>query len=149
MIGVLICAHGSLASELVRTAEKIIGHQDRVSSLSTTNSQSKRQLEIDANNLISELDSGDGVLVFVDSPGGTPANICLEIARERSDVEVISGVNLPMMLVLVERDTKRHVQDLAQAAVLAGRMTIENLSKMINGRTSRTKTVGAKGPKST
>ena len=86
MIGVLVCAHGSLASELVRTVEKIVGHQDQVSCLSTTNSHSRRQLGSEAGKLISELDSGDGVLIFVDSPGGTPANICLEVARKRDDV---------------------------------------------------------------
>ena len=134
MIGVLIAAHGFLAKELLETAEKIIGHQPRVAVLSTSNSRHMHELEQDAGRLVDSLDSCDGVLVMVDSPGGTPANICLKVAHDRTGVEVVSGVNLPMMMSLVDRSEGPTVKELASAALSAGKDTIRNLTDVINGR---------------
>jgi len=103
MIGVLIVSHGLLAAELLKTAEKIIGPQEQVKVLSTSNRNPKKQLRGEAKQLIDSLDSGEGVLIMTDCPGGTPANICLEAARGKSDVRVLCGVNLPMILCLIDR----------------------------------------------
>ena len=128
----LIAAHGSLAKELLETAEEIIGHQANVAVLSTSNSRRKQELKSDVMRLIDSLDSGDGVLVLVDSPGGTPANVCLEAAHDRKGVEVVSGVNLPMMMSLIDRRHGLTVKELAGESLTAGRQTIRNLTDDIN-----------------
>ena len=132
MIGVLIASHGALAMERQKTAEKIIGPQPQVATLSTSG-HPRKQLRDDVERLIASLDSGDGVLVMVDSPGGTPANICLEAARGKDKVEVLAGVNLPMLMCLIDRKDQETVHSLAQSAVSAGKATIMNLTKTING----------------
>ena len=136
MIGVLIASHGALAMELQKTAEKIIGPQPQVATLSTSG-HPRKQLRDDVERLIASLDSGDGVLVMVDSPGGTPANICLEAARGKDKVEVLAGVNLPMLMCLIDRKDQETVHSLAQSAVSAGKATIMNLTKTINGNETK------------
>lgn len=132
MIGVLIASHGLLAMELQKTAEKIIGPQPQVSVL-TTSGRKRKQLRDDVERLIASLDSGDGVLVMVDSPGGTPANICLEAARGKDNVEVLAGVNLPMLMCLIDRKCQETVHSLAKSAVSAGKATIMNLTDAMSG----------------
>lgn len=132
MIGVLIAAHGMLAKELLETAEKIIGRQANVAVLSTSDSRRRQELKSDVVRLIDSLDSGEGVLVLVDSPGGTPANICLEAVHNRADVQVVSGVNLPMMMSLVDRRQGLSIKELALESLSAGRQTIRNLTDDIN-----------------
>jgi len=131
MIGVLIASHGSLASELLKTVEKIIGPQKQVAALSTSKGHQRRQLRDEAKQLIDSLDSGEGVLVMVDSPGGTPANICLEAACGNNGVKVLSGVNLPMLLCLVDRRQGQAIDSLAGAALSAGKMTICDLTDKV------------------
>ncbi len=134
MIGVLIASHGSLAAELLRTAEKIIGPQKQVAALSTSNCCERRQLQKEAKRLIDSLDSGEGVLVMVDSPGGTPANICLEAACGNGGVKVLSGVNLPMLLCLLDRKQGQTIEKLAGTALSAGKRTICDLTDAISDK---------------
>ena len=136
MIGVLIASHGSLAAELLRTVEKIIGPQKQVAVLSTSNCCQRQQLRDEAKQLIDSLDSGEGVLVMVDTPGGTPANICLEAASGNGGVKVLSGVNLPMLLCLVDRRQGQTIDSLAGTALSTGRMTICNLTDKISAKAS-------------
>ncbi len=142
MIGVLIVSHGLLAAELLKTAEKIIGPQEQVKVLSTSNSHQRQQLRDEAKRLIDSLDSGEGVLIMTDCPGGTPANICLEAARGEDDVKVLCGVNLPMLLCLVDRKQGKTIDALAEMALSAGKTTICNLTDVMNGKA---RAPGAKG----
>ena len=134
MIGVLIVSHGSLARELLKTAEKIIGPQEQVRTLSTNNSSQRQQLRDEAKHLIESLNSGEGVLIMTDCPGGTPANICLEAARGKSDVKVLCGVNLPMLLCLIDREQGKTIDAVAEMALSAGKTTICDLTDMMNGK---------------
>ena len=128
MIGVLIVSHGSLADELLKTVEKVIGPQKQVEVLSTSSRCQRQELRDEAKRLIDSLDSGEGVLVMVDSPGGTPANICLEAACGNGSVKVLSGVNLPMLLCLVDRRQGQTIDSLAGTALSTAKMTIRNLT---------------------
>jgi len=136
LIGILIATHGSLAEELLRTAEQIIGPQQQVAFLSTSRPVSRADLEREARALVESVDTGEGVLIMVDAPGGTPANICLNATRGRQRVQVVSGVNLPMLLGLVDRNRKIALRELARRVVDAGRQTIANLTSEINSGNS-------------
>lgn len=131
MIGVLIASHGSLAAELLKTAEKVIGPQKQVAALSTNTRLPRQQLCDEVKQLIDSLDSGEGVLVMVDCPGGTPANICLEAGCGNDAVKVLSGVNLPMLLCLVDRRPGQTLDSLADAALSAAKMTIRDLTDVM------------------
>jgi PTS system mannose-specific IIA component len=97
MVGVVVATHGKLAEELVRTAEAVVGPLKGVKTVgvdtSVPNVREQVQDAIDA------MEQGQGVLVLTDLFGGSPTNLCLQCLAQRH-VEVITGVNLPMLLRL-------------------------------------------------
>jgi len=99
MIGVLITTHGSLGNELIRAAELIKGPLKGVMHISTDQTKGVEDLKKEIGNAIKKLDKGRGVLILTDLFGGTPSNISLSFLKE-GKVEVVTGVNLPMMLKL-------------------------------------------------
>jgi PTS system mannose-specific IIA component len=98
MIGVVIATHGRLAEEILACAEGIVGKLARARAVSIS---SERPIDAAREELaasIREVDDGDGVLVLTDMLGGTPANLALSFLEAR--VDVVTGVNLPMVLKL-------------------------------------------------
>ena len=99
MIGGVIVSHGLLAEELIRTAEMIVGRLPNITAVSidvTTDVETSREQIRQAIELVNH---GSGVIVFTDMFGGTPSNISLSFLKE-ADVEVITGVNLAMLVQL-------------------------------------------------
>ena len=101
MIGVLITTHGNLGNELIKAAELIKGPLTGVLHISTDESKGVEDLKKEIGNAIKKLDKGKGVLILTDLFGGTPSNISLSFLKE-GKVEVVTGVNLPMMMKLSE-----------------------------------------------
>jgi PTS system mannose-specific IIA component len=103
MIGVLITTHGNVGNELIRAAELIKGPLKRVAHVSVDQSKSFEELKKEISAAIKKLDQGQGVLILTDLFGGTPSNLSLALLKP-GKVEVVTGVNLPMMLKI--RDVK-------------------------------------------
>lgn len=101
MIGVLITTHGNLGRELIKAAELIKGPISDISHVSVDQTKDVEDIKKEIGNAIKKLDKGKGVLVLTDLFGGTPSNISLSFMKEEK-VEVLSGVNLPMLLKLSE-----------------------------------------------
>jgi len=99
MIGVLITTHGNLGNELIRAAESIKGTLKDVMHVCVEQSKSVEDLKKEIQGAIKKLDKGKGVLILTDLFGGTPSNISLSFMKE-GKVEVVTGVNLPMLLKL-------------------------------------------------
>jgi mannose PTS system EIIA component len=99
MIGVLITTHGNLGSELIRAAELIRGSLKGIVHVSVDQTKGVEDLKKEISAAIKKLDQGQGVLILTDLFGGTPSNISLSFLKE-GKVEVITGVNLPMLLKL-------------------------------------------------
>jgi mannose PTS system EIIA component len=99
MIGVLITTHGGLGEELIKVAELIRGPLKGVMHISADQTKSAEELKKEISNAIKKLDKGKGVLILTDLFGGTPSNFSLSFLKE-GKVEVVTGVNLPMMLKL-------------------------------------------------
>ena len=97
MVGIVVATHGKLAEELVRTAEGVVGPLARVKTVAVVASEENPR-EVVAR-AIDEMDEGQGVLVLTDLFGGSPTNLCLQCLTARH-FEVITGVNLPMLLKL-------------------------------------------------
>ena len=105
MIAVIIGTHGMFSEEILKSAEMIFGTQENVGSVTFEPGEGVENLVEKYNNLISELDSTDGVLFMVDLFGGSPFNAASMIAMKTDNVEIVTGVNLPMILeVLGSRD---------------------------------------------
>lgn len=97
MIGIVVAAHKKLGTELVAAAEGIIGNLERVESVEFGYDESPEEAVDRLYESVKRVDDGSGVLVFTDMFGGTPTNRSLALLK-RSSIEIIAGVNLPMIL---------------------------------------------------
>lgn len=105
MVGIVILTHGALGLELLRTAEMIIGKQDKVDILSVQNGSSLSDLASSLDSLKEKYQS-DGLLILTDMFGGSPSNVAMAYL-DNKNVEVITGVNLPMLIkaFTIRKDT--------------------------------------------
>jgi mannose PTS system EIIA component len=100
MLGLVVATHGRLAEEMLRTAEAIVGKLEQCEAVSLgAGATSMEDARTHLAEAIARLDTGDGVLVLTDMFGGTPANLALTFL-DGEKVEVVTGVNLPMLLKL-------------------------------------------------
>ncbi len=131
MIGAVIITHGRLAECLVEVAEAIAGRLEKVKVVSVKNSDTTEGIRGQLYGAIKELDE-DGVLIFTDMFGGTPTNIALSLMEE-GRVDVLTGVNLPIILKFVSHRSDKKLAELAlllkgygqSSIVLAGDMLRE------------------------
>lgn len=132
MIGVVIAAHGKLSEELLRTAEAVVGRLDQVRTVNVAASDPEvRHKVADA---IRAVDGGEGVVLLTDLLGGSPTQLCLSFLDERK-VEVVTGVNLPMVLKLVSlRSSGKPIAQLARDLAEAGRNSIGHASELLRGK---------------
>jgi mannose PTS system EIIA component len=98
MVGLVVATHGKLAQEILHTAEGIVGPLERCEAVSIDAAASMEDSRSRLGEAVRRVDAGDGVLVLTDMFGGTPANLALTFLDER--LEVVTGVNLPMILKL-------------------------------------------------
>ncbi len=130
MIGLVIVTHGRLADEFVSALEHVVGPQKLVETVCIgpdDNMESRRQDIIDA---VGKVEIGGGVIVLTDMFGGTPSNLAISILEE-ANIEVIAGVNLPLLVKLAE---VRKTSDMATAvadARDAGRKYIKLASNLL------------------
>ncbi|MBT8003134.1 MAG: PTS sugar transporter subunit IIA, partial [Rhodospirillales bacterium] len=99
MIGIVLVTHGRLADELVSALEHVVGAQEKVATvcIGPEDDMEKRRAEILES--ITKTDDGGGVILLTDMFGGTPSNLAISV-MEKANVEVIAGVNLPMLIKL-------------------------------------------------
>jgi PTS system mannose-specific IIA component len=130
MIGLLIVTHCDLGKELVNAAEFIVGKLEAVETVSINEaSDSERILKmIEAK--ISALDQGEGVLILTDMFGGTPSNLSLSFL-EKDSIEVLTGVNLPMIIAIAQNRNRLKLDELAEKAQEAGKMSISLAGKLL------------------
>ena len=123
MIGLVLVTQGRLAEEFVAAAEHIVGRQQGVRTLciGPHDNLDKRRQEIIE--VVDSVDAGKGVIVLTDMFGGTPCNIAASI-QDRSKMEVIAGVNLPMLIKIFEVRARRGLAATVSAAQEAGRKYI-------------------------
>jgi PTS system mannose-specific IIA component len=113
MIGVLITTHGNLGSELIKAAELIRGRMKGIIPISVDQTKGVEDLRKEISTAIKKLDQGQGVLILTDLFGGTPSNISLSFIKE-GKVEVITGMNLPMLLKLPDIREGMSLNEFAQ-----------------------------------
>jgi len=132
MIGAVIVTHGHLAECIVSVAESITGKIDNVRVVPVMNTDKTEDIRELLSKAIREIDTGKGVLIFTDMFGGTPTNIALSLLVE-GKVDIITGVNLPIVLKFVGHRQDKPLSELAallkdyghSSIVLAGDMLKE------------------------
>ncbi|MBN2332005.1 MAG: PTS sugar transporter [Deltaproteobacteria bacterium] len=124
MIGIIVVTHHTLAETLIETAEQIVGPLDNVESIGIAPADDVEQIKKRLAAAISALKKqGKAVLIMTDMFGGTPSNISLSFF-EPDSVEIISGVNLPMLLKLATERQQRSLPNLASFITEYGRKNI-------------------------
>ena len=115
MIGMVLVTHGRLASEFIAALEHVVGEQEQVASVCIGPDDDMEQRRLDILNSVAEVDDGSGVVLLTDMFGGTPSNLAISI-MDKAKVEVIAGVNLPMLIKLA---SVRQTEKLANAVLAA------------------------------
>lgn len=130
MIGLVLVTHGRLAEEFVTAMEHVVGKQDRIATISIgpEDDMEGRRSEIAA--AIAAVDTGQGVIVLTDLFGGTPSNLAISLMVP-GRVEVIAGINLPMLIRLEGARKSLKVVDAVAAAREAGRKYISVASEVL------------------
>jgi len=136
MIGVLITTHGNLGNELIKSAELIRGPLNDILHICVDQAKDVEDLKKEISNAIKKLDKGKGVLVLTDLFGGTPSNISLSFMKE-GKVEVLTGVNLPMVLKLSEVKEDMTLRDFACLIKNYGEKNIMLASEILSKKASR------------
>ncbi|MSP68422.1 MAG: PTS sugar transporter subunit IIA [Alphaproteobacteria bacterium] len=132
MIGILLVTHGRLAAEFIAAMEHVVGRQAAVKAIcigSDDDIEKRRQEILDA---VGEVDSGAGVILLTDMFGGTPSNLAISIL-DRGNVEVLAGVNLPMLIKLASVRATHPLAQAVEEACDAGRKYIRVASALLQG----------------
>lgn len=131
-IGLVIVTHGRLADEFLSAMEHVVGPQDQVRALSIGPDDDMEQRRQDILDAVSDVDDGKGVIVLTDMFGGTPSNLSISLL-DRANVEVIAGINLPMLIKLAGARADNDLASAVDAAQEAGRKYISVASKVLQG----------------
>ena len=128
MIGVVLAAHGPLPAALLESCDMIMGGQPQVATVSLMPGDSLEGLVDRLGEAASSVDSGQGVLIFLDMFGGTPANATVLLAQQREQVRAVTGVSLPMLVeTFMSRLSTDELETLTATAVSAGKDAVTDI----------------------
>jgi PTS system mannose-specific IIA component len=134
MIGLVIVTHGGLAQEFIKALEHVVGPQTHIKGISIGPDDNMERRRNDIVAAVKSVDLGDGVIVLTDMFGGTPSNLSISIL-EREKVEVIAGINLPMLIKLASIRVRGTLEQAVREAQEAGRKYIRVAShELASGR---------------
>ncbi|AWK86235.1 PTS sugar transporter subunit IIA [Azospirillum thermophilum] len=131
MIGMVLVTHGRLAEEFIAALEHVVGEQPQVRAVCIGPEDDMEQRRQDILNSVAEVDDGSGVVVLTDMFGGTPSNLAISI-MDKAKVEVIAGVNLPMLIKLASVRKNESLAHSVIAARDAGQKYINVASSLLS-----------------
>ena len=131
MVGMLVITHKRLAEEFIATAELIVGEIENCVGLSLDPDLPVDDLRQQINQAMDRVNDGDGVIVLTDMFGGTPSNLSLSFLNQEG-IEVVTGVNLPMLLKLAHSREEHKVDELARIVKDYGRRSISLASEILD-----------------
>lgn len=132
-IGIIVAGHGSYGSALLHAAESILGPQEDCVSISVDVGHEVDEAVRRLTDAAKRLDRGQGVILLTDMFGGTPTNLALSLLRQHK-AEVVTGVNLPMLLKVIEARASLPLHELASQIESAGKEGIVVAGKMLRNK---------------
>ncbi len=132
MIGIVIVTHGGLAGEFRAAMEHVVGPQSHVETISIGPEDDMEERRRDILAAVKRADQGPGVVVLTDMFGGTPSNLAISVMNEQR-VEVIAGVNLPMLIKLASVRADVPLEKAVDLAKESGRKYISVASQVLSG----------------
>ena len=130
MIGVVLVTHGNLATELVKVMEHVVGPQDQLTTITIDPDDDMEKRREDILNSVQFVDKGLGVIILTDMFGGTPSNLAISI-MEQAKIDIIAGVNLPMLIKLASVRSTETISDAVAQAREAGQKYIMVASQVL------------------
>ena len=133
MIGMVLVTHGRLAAEFVAALEHVVGPQRNIAAVCIGPEDDMERRRQDILRAIAEVDAGRGVVLLTDMFGGTPSNLAISV-MDKSKVEVIAGINLPMLIKLAGLRETETLAAAVRGAQEAGRKYINVASQLLAAR---------------
>lgn len=131
MIGIVLVTHGRLAAEFVAALEHVVGAQTQIAAICIGADDDMEARRQDILRRIAEVDTGDGVVLLTDMFGGTPSNLAISV-MDRAKIEVVAGVNLPMLIKLASLRQSEGLERSVAGAQEAGRKYINVASQLLS-----------------
>ncbi|MDD5491639.1 MAG: PTS sugar transporter subunit IIA [bacterium] len=136
MIGAIIITHGDLGQEIVTVAKSIVGQQQEIETITLTPGESPTELKTKIEKTLLKFNQDEGVIIFTDMFGGTPTNTSLPLTLNRK-IELLTGVNLPMILEFFSSREVLPLAELVQKIKQTGQKTIINAKEVFMQKLKR------------
>ena len=130
MIGIVLVTHGNLADEFLSAMQHVVGRQQQIATACIGPNDDMNERRQDILTKVQDVDSGEGVIVLTDMFGGTPSNLAISI-MDRANVEVIAGINLPMLVKLNTLRKEKNIKEAVMGAKEAGIKYITIASELL------------------
>lgn len=130
MIGMVLVTHGRLAVEFIAALEHVVGPQQQIAAVCIGPEDDMEQRRREILESVAKVNDGDGVVLLTDMFGGTPSNLAISVL-DKANVEVIAGINLPMLIKLARVRDSEKLQAAVTAAQEAGRKYINVASQLL------------------
>ena len=130
MIGLVLVTHGNLANEFISAMQHVVGKQEKVAPVCIGPEDDMEMRRAEILKKVEEVNDGSGVVVLTDMFGGTPSNLAISI-MDRAKVEIIAGVNLPMLIKIASKRKKKNLKETVEGAQEAGKKYINVASQLL------------------
>jgi PTS system mannose-specific IIA component len=130
MIGMVLVTHGRLAAEFVAALEHVVGPQRNIAAVCIGPDDDMEKRRLDILRCVEEVDAGQGVVLLTDMFGGTPSNLAISV-MDKAKIEVIAGINLPMLIKLASLRPTETLANAVRGAQEAGRKYINVASQLL------------------
>ncbi len=133
MIGIVVVTHGKIGQEMVEVASSIVRDSHPLFAISAQHDEDLEVLRRKVRETVEKADQGEGVLLLSDLFGGTPSNICLSFLQEKK-IEVVTGVNLPMLIKLASFQGNQSLAEIADFIKNYGQKNISRAAEVLQSR---------------
>ncbi len=130
MIGLVLVTHGNLANEFISAMQHVVGKQEQVAPVCIGPEDDMEMRRAEILKKVEDVNDGSGVVVLTDMFGGTPSNLAISI-MDRAKVEIIAGVNLPMLIKLASLRKDKSLKEAVEGAQEAGKKYINIASQLL------------------
>lgn len=137
MIGIVVVAHGNIGVDMVNATKRIIPDADHLIGVAVESNDPPGLIRQQISDAINKVNTNNGILILTDMFGGTPSNICLSFLNDEK-TEVISGVNLPMLIKVANLREEKPFEDIVLFIQQYGQRNIVIASHVLDGRSKRT-----------
>ena len=130
MIGLVLVTHGNLANEFISAMQHVVGKQEQVAPVCIGPEDDMEMRRAEILKKVEDVNDGSGVVVLTDMFGGTPSNLASSI-MDRAKVEIIAGVNWPMLIKLASLRKEKNLKETVEGAQEAGKKYINIASQLL------------------